>query len=79
MRSPLRFRLTEVQEGGRIFIWTQGASKKGEGKMMKGMLPDSAIVGTAKRMNRAPRRRAKQTTSEGSVLGILTALFAIFA
>lgn len=47
--------------------------------MMKGMLPDSAIVGTAKRMNRAPKRRQKQTAQEGGVLAILTALFAIFA
>ena len=44
--------------------------------MMKGMLPDSAVVGTAKRMNRKPRR--KQTTQEGAALGFLTVLFAIF-
>lgn len=41
-----------------------------------GLLPNSAVVGTAKRMNRKPRR--KDSVEESGILAVLTALFAIF-
>ena len=45
--------------------------------MMHGLVPDSAIVGTAKRMNHKPRKMGKKEGTAVSIFSLIGAIFSI--